>query len=215
MATKVIKAKFSDSRDAFLVSYCNQKSVLHIGAADYPYMEHKFNEGRLLHTKLKCSKLVAVDTSPEGCGFLEQKDFECHLAFDSLNSDAFDIVLVPEVVEHLTNYSELLQSLAEKFPKSEMVITTPNPFSIKRTLEAYLGYERYHPDHLSYISYTNLSTALDRMGFEIKDVIGTFLPRVKITKKIRFSKWIARYKPLLSDNLIYICGEKKYEDNSY
>ena len=150
---------------------------------------------------------MALDTSIEGCSFLNNQGFEMCTNIDALISD-YDTILIPEVIEHVGNYFEMLSIFTKKFPNSEFIIITPNPFSAKRTIEAYLNYERYHPDHLSYISYSNLNTAMTRLDFKIDRVIGTFLPREKLTKKIKFASWIASKRHALSDNLIYICSKK-------
>ena len=206
MSVLVPEVRYVDNRDEFIQSYVKEKVVCHIGAADAPYAEKKFNNGDLLHPKLdKAKRLIAVDLDEESNIFFRSKGYEAYNSLEQMGDVKLDLIVATEIVEHVYNLVDFLSDLRKVCSEhTELLITTPNPFSIKRTIEAFSGYERYHPDHLSYISYTNLLKAFSESNFEAIDFMGTCLPKQNNSKKNLFGQFMSKRRPLLSETIMVI-----------
>ena len=125
-------------RDNFLCEYTRGKSILHIGCVDSGFIQEKFQNGDLLHLKLgkEVKELYGIDIDCDGIEFLKDKGIkglEC-LDISTTNSSLprCDIVLVGEVLEHLTNPGLFVESVANiaKRNNSTVVITVPNAFDL-------------------------------------------------------------------------------------
>ena len=68
----------------------------------------------------------------------------------------YDVVLFPNIIEHLSNTGSALQNIKKIIHKeSYLLITTNNPFDILVLLKIFFNYESVHSEHASYYSYQN------------------------------------------------------------
>lgn len=171
-------------RDPWLVSLVAGKSILHVGCTDHPITRERVNEGRLLHQRLRdtAESIVGVDIDAEGIGRLGElmPELEFH-AFDAerldecpaLRGRQFDIVLCPDVLEHVSNDGLFLNAMRPFIREGgTLVITTPAAFSLKRFGAHLLGSEHVHPDHTAYYSVSTLSQLFGRTGYRPVEWLG-------------------------------------------
>ncbi|MBW1975519.1 MAG: methyltransferase domain-containing protein [Deltaproteobacteria bacterium] len=106
-------------RAGFILERIRGKKVLHIGCADWPWTENKVKNGALLHQKMVgvASKLVGLDLAREGVAIMQEAGIENLYvanvemsAYDYLQ-DKFDVVVVAEVLEHILNAGNVLESI--------------------------------------------------------------------------------------------------------
>lgn len=162
-------------RGAVLGNFCSGKRVLHVGCADWPITNLKSS----LHLALDqvCAQLDGVDPHTEALDQLAP-----HVKgrlFSSLDqiTDSYDLVLVPEVMEHVPNVSDFLAQL-EKIDAGAFLISVPDAFQCRgRHFDYLAGSETFvevvHPDHNAwYTPYTFANTIrkysnlqLDQMWF--------------------------------------------------
>ena len=91
-------------------------------------------------------------------------------------SDTFDVIAAGGVIEHLPNPGLFLTGVKRLFhDHTEMIIETPNVFSLHRFLLALGRMEYVHPDHVCYYSYTTLRNLLNMHGFVIKEEVACIL----------------------------------------
>ena len=145
-----------------LRSLCQGKRVLHVGCADWPITDPKTS----LHLQLEpvCATLDGVDPHVEA---LEQ--LAPFITKGSLFSDledatgSYDIVLCPEVMEHVPNVQDFLAQL-QAVDATTFLISVPDAFQCRGHHFDYLAdaqtfVEVVHPDHnVWYTPYTFANT---------------------------------------------------------
>ncbi|WP_066798474.1 glycosyltransferase [Sphingomonas soli] len=162
-------------RGAVLREFCAGKRALHVGCADWPITDLS----RSLHLFLEsiCASLDGVDPHTEALDMLRP-----HVKgglFSSLAeaTGSYDVVLVPEVMEHVANVEEFLGEL-QAIDAAEFLISVPDAFQCRgrhfdyvESTETFV--EVVHPDHnVWYTPYTFANTvqkysdlALEQMWF--------------------------------------------------
>jgi hypothetical protein len=159
-------------RDPFLKSISKNKSVLHVGCTDFPFAEVSMNNDTLLHKKLldETTMLVGIDIDKSGLAYLEKELPGLYLCGDLCNPDVreklfqyeIDLILVPDVIEHVPNqntFIEGLLALASSL-QAELIITTPHQSSFKAMLAVLAGLDFTHTDHRLIHNVTTLRTAI-------------------------------------------------------
>jgi len=173
------EAKYFGLRDPYLLKVCKGKSVLHVGCTDWPFVKQAFDDGTLLHSQLKgvTNNLIGIDIDVEGVQFMEKlipgKYISGNLTDSGIRkkilANSFDIILVPDVIEHVPNQYDFINGLIElsKETGSEIIITTPNVYALKSFLAALLGLDFTHTDHRLFHNETTLTTSF-RTDFKLE-----------------------------------------------
>jgi 2-polyprenyl-3-methyl-5-hydroxy-6-metoxy-1,4-benzoquinol methylase len=139
------------TRFDFFDKICKDKKVLHIGCAD----AMSFGIGHNLHAKLmnvaKNIHGMDIDTND-----LQQLKNMCPgTYFNSLKEcdKEYDIILVPEVLEHILNTKDFLDEIFSIASK-EVLITVPNILHYTKEMAQSETYslEIVHPDHKYWFS---------------------------------------------------------------
>lgn len=180
-------------KHSLLTSVVAGKNVVHYGCVDdeEDLIKHKFDTGRYLHTEVtKSSKsTIGIDLNKQAFGFLKKKlgidnivygDVEDPRTFE-INKKAFDktdILLIPDLIEHLNNPGNMLQGIKDYFPaKVKIVILTPNPVAWYNFLATLLGKEIYTPYHTMYYTTESLEILLNRYGYKITKILPVTSPK--------------------------------------
>jgi hypothetical protein len=144
----------SVDRVKWLLERCQGKVAVHVGA------------GGRLHTELQkvCKHLYGVDKEPlDGC---VQVDLDWGLDVLPVLDDV-ELVLLPEVLEHLVNPGFLLRILREHYPTQPFIVTVPNAFSLQPRLAR--GIETVNGDHNCWYSYWTMKTLLYKCGLGVDE----------------------------------------------
>jgi hypothetical protein len=172
-------AKRTFDRVDFLLDLSRGKRILHFGFVDAPFSEERTKAGHLLHLKIRqvASYAYGLDIDEKSIDLYRKitSDLENSVldiihpqtGLDSL-ARKFDLVLFPEVLEHLANPGLALANLkqiCQLNPGSRLCITTPNAFSVAGLMAAVRDYELVHPDHYYYFSPCTLRKLLTDSGF--------------------------------------------------
>ena len=166
-------------RQDYLLTKCAGKRVLHLGAVDS-------YKGQIcgLHRQLMrvTDGLVGIDIDRDG---IEQaKAAGIHnIQYGDLEKleeldieDEFDVIAAGGVIEHLSNPGVFLEGIKRFFgSQTEMILTTPNAFSLHRFFLSLGRLEYVHPDHVCYYSYTTLRHLLESHGFVITEELAHIL----------------------------------------
>jgi 2-polyprenyl-3-methyl-5-hydroxy-6-metoxy-1,4-benzoquinol methylase len=166
-------------RERFLLDLCRGKRVLHFGFVDAPFSEERTKSGQLLHLKLRqtAAYMHGVDIDENSIalyrqitGDMDNSVVDIITPREGLEglANQFDLILFPEVLEHLINPGLALanlRQLCQLNPGAKLCITTPNAFSVAAFLSAIRDYELVHPDHYFYFSPTTLRKLLTDSGF--------------------------------------------------
>lgn len=177
--------ELTDNRKRFVVEFCKRKNVLHIGCVDTGIMERRMAENNHLHFQINtvANRLVGIDINEKGIEKLKQAGFDAYVV--DIGTDGqrltelvqgMDVIVIPEVIEHLNNVGQFLTNLRQCDFRGDILISTPNSFSypIIRTLSHKI--ELVHPDHNYYFSLTTLTTLLRKHSFEVMQYIMYYWP---------------------------------------
>lgn len=150
---------------------CQGKRVLHIGCADWPITDPATS----LHLALEpvCAQLDGVDPHVEA---LEQlAPYTKGRLYSRIEDvvDSYDIVLVPEVMEHIPNVAEFLEQL-QAIQAGTFLLSVPDAYQCRARHFDYLEatqtfVEVVHPDHnVWYTPYTFANTIRKYSGFDVE-----------------------------------------------
>lgn len=165
------------NRKDYLVDYCKSKSVIHIGCVGSGSVEERFRDGSHLHLRLGrvTSSLVGIDVNAQGIAAMKMAGFDKCLVKD-IERDGVDpelitntdVILVPEVLEHLSNPGHFLDHLKRLNYPGDIVFSVPNALSYRTAFYLKnMGIEFVHPDHHFYFSPTTLRSLFEKHGFSI------------------------------------------------
>ena len=99
-----------------------------------------------------------------------------------------ELVLVPELLEHLTNPGRFLRSL--HVYHCPILITVPNAFAVIGVQHMARGVENVHVEHVAYYSYWTLRRLVEQTGYAVEDFA-----------------W-CHGEPLSAEGLIFLVGEQ-------
>lgn len=152
---------------------CEGKRVLHLGCVDHPIFDPQKN----LHIQLEkhCAVLDGFDVNVEG--FERMRPFVKGTLLSKWEdiTEEYDLVLVPEVMEHVPNVQEFLGRIA-KIRTARVIITVPDAFQCFRrhfdyNRETNTFVEVVHPDHNCwYTPYTLTNTLKKYTDWAIESV---------------------------------------------
>src|SRR6266566_932509 len=154
-ASKLPKTQVVD-REAFILSNCRGKKVLHLGCVDSGLLTERLSSGRFLHAALATvsSELWGLDVDLKGIERLRHEGFErVHVgSAETMPADIprayFDVVLAGELLEHVSNPGLLLESAAACCsPSGGLLLTTPNGLRFSNVISGLISTEMVHPDH--------------------------------------------------------------------
>ncbi|BCA54475.1 hypothetical protein W02_16150 [Nitrospira sp. KM1] len=170
-------------REEYLESISRGKRVLHFGFLDSPFSEERLQSGELLHLKLKnaATWLYGIDNDQPAL------DRYRHLTGDRDNAAAdvqtelphgmaeraFDLILFPEILEHLGNPARALgnlRRLCRNDGATKLCVTVPNAYYTGALLRALRGEEIVHPEHYYYFSPATLRRLLSDAGFTVTEL---------------------------------------------
>jgi 2-polyprenyl-3-methyl-5-hydroxy-6-metoxy-1,4-benzoquinol methylase len=212
-------------RVSYILSACQGRRVLHVGCADAPYTQNRFEAGTLLHAAIEevAAEQYGIDLSEEGIAFLQRNGFK-NLAIanvedlrvhNPLGQDKYDVIVAGEIIEHLPNPGLFLDAIKPllKQPNGRLVLTTINATNAFRLTYMLLrGEEIVHPDHVSYYSRKTLIKLLTLLGFEVEDFAYFDIGQehsVHIQGRTRLLLWADRFgtwlRPEFSNGVMVTC----------
>jgi len=153
------------SRLKFISNNVKGKKVLHVGFVDWPITNSKKNN---LHLSIApiCEKLDGIDINitPEIVEMLLVPNGNIYSSWDDI-TDEYDIIIVPEVIEHVGNLEDFLTTL-NNF-SCQIIITAPDAYSLNKNFKEDINgfVERVHPDHNYWFS-----------PYTLKNVITKYMP---------------------------------------
>ena len=201
-------------RDRFVEQYCSGKRVLDLGSVGNETYAEEMQRGRWLFAKIQrqAAKAVGIDILAGPIAELRRQgyDIRCHdiERLDSFRAEGeFDLIVAGEVIEHLTNMHAFLEGVRLHMgQRTELLITTPNPFAFIRFLDALRRRERCRPDHVAWYSAKTLSQLLAQHGLRVRSVLFyCFLSRFKRSVPLSYlRRWASMLFPFLADGLMVI-----------
>jgi len=149
------------SRLDFLKSLVKDLKVLHVGFVDYPITKPKKN----LHLRIasECSRIDGIDpnASEEVKQILAVPNGDIYDAWVDVPND-YDIIIVPEVIEHVDNVALFLQQLDKV--RGKLIITAPCAYKLSNNFKEEQGVyiETVHPDHNCWYTPYTLKNVINK-----------------------------------------------------
>lgn len=199
-------------RGDLLVEWVAGRCVLHVGFADHvPLIASRVADGSWLHARLSrsASACLGIDINPEAVAVAQSLGFENVRLLDvfapearaALVGSAVDLVLVPDVIEHLPDPAAFLRRLVQCLPMAEFLVTVPNALSLRNAVQAIVGVERINTDHRAWFSPFTLLKVLADAGLEPQSLHGCPVSASRSVKG-RLLRALAQRRPIWSDVLL-------------
>jgi hypothetical protein len=188
------------------------RRVLHVGFADHvPLISNRVADGSWLHAHLSCSASMCqgIDIHPDAVNKARSLGFENVHVLDIFALDApatlvawgVDLVVVPDVIEHVPDPAAFLRRLAECLPAAEFVVTVPNALSLRNAVRAAAGLERINTDHRVWFSPFTLLKVLADAGLRAESLHGCPVSHAGSIKG-RLLRALTHWRPIWSDVLL-------------
>ncbi|MHC4060020.1 MAG: glycosyltransferase family protein [Planctomycetota bacterium] len=169
-----VSVRTIDDRINLFRKLCENKKVLHIGCTDNPIFEPETN----LHIQLSkfCRQLDGYDIDTQGLELLKQYVPGKYFNDVAQIRDSYDIMLIPETIEHVDDVKSFLEQLS-KIEFKKCLITAPNSFlpndngNHLKNDGVYVEY--VHPDHNCWFSPYTLKNCIQK--FTDWNVLQTYL----------------------------------------
>jgi Methyltransferase domain len=168
------------NRETVLSELVKQLKVIHVGCVDHlEIMPSKIEAGTWLHQILMKSsaRCLGIDINPAGISFLKEHYqiddlYVGNLAaerIEAIENDHWDYLLLPEVLEHISNPVSFLTSVREKYYPyiKKIIITVPNVFAYPEYKMASKNIELINTDHRYWFSPYTLLKVVNDAGFVI------------------------------------------------
>ena len=198
------------SRWDLILRRCTKRTVLHlgcIGETDRTRREklEALQSGLALHPHLMkvAAEVIGIDLDAEsielaklhlGVPGLFVGDVE-HLEKISLDR-TFDVILFGDLIEHLSCPGMAFDGIRRFMSiNSELIISTPNAFSLPANIKFSLGCWREGDEHVAAYSAFTLPTALERNGFRLTELFTCFdRPPQTLKRRILFSLGVPLFR---------------------
>jgi len=160
-----VSAEITDlSRLDVFSKLCQGQRVIHIGCADWPITDPNFS----LHVCLQpyCSTLDGLDTNKNALSSLrEHVKGNLYNLYEDVKGE-YDLILVPEVMEHVSDVCYFLSQL-DQIRAPSIVITVPDAFQCYKKHFHYsdassIFTEIVHPDHNCWYTPYTLSNVIKK-----------------------------------------------------
>jgi hypothetical protein len=149
------------SRLDFLKLLVTGLKVLHVGFVDYPITKPKKN----LHLKIadSCKRIDGIDpnATEEIKSLLSVPNGKIYDSWSDIPND-YDVIIVPEVIEHVDNVALFLNQLDQV--NGKLVITAPCAYKLSGNFreENGLYIETVHPDHNCWYTPYTLKNVINK-----------------------------------------------------
>lgn len=196
--TEKINVNSPKTRIQFIVTACQNRSVLDLGCYDETALIKNDTDTYLFAAIDKVSKShIGIDNSElipeEGIIFsntskIIKGDITNLIQYIPKN-ESIDIIIAGELIEHLPNTLGFFLSLKKDFPGVRLICSTPNTTSLSNIILAFFKRESCHKDHFQVYSIKTLNTLCRQANFKSWNIIPY---HVKYTEMILRSKGIKK-----------------------
>lgn len=165
-------------RIPYIAAACAGRRVLDLGAMDETAWQSKRGRGTWLHEEITrtAASVEGIDNSAlvpsEGLrtapnAVIKRGDVGDPGQLVAGLTDAPEVVVAGELIEHLENPLQFLRRIAaiQRLSGRTLLLTTPNATALHNVLIGLARRESTHHDHLCILSYKTLTTLCTRAGF--------------------------------------------------
>lgn len=208
-------------RVSFILNKAQGKRVIDVGVVGHTY--HADGPTTFAVTQLHraiadaASHAIGIDPTPDEMPALMQRHPELDLRLadveclgESLPVDPVDLVVMGDVIEHLSNPGRALDSVAPFLRGgAQVLITTPNAFGLPALVRYVLRRFRESPDHVTAHNRWTLANLLQRHGYQI-DAIYTGLDHPSGSITVRLGLPVLRRLAGMGGTLIVLASPRAH-----
>lgn len=201
------------------------KNVVHYGCIDdsADIIDSKIANNIYLHKLIteNAKRCIGIDMNTELMDYLKDKHHIDNIYYGNAEDPetfgcdrqllkSADILLIPDIIEHLDNPGKMLEGIKQYYPAHvRILIITPNPFSYLNFVFTLVRREFYNAYHTCYFSTNNMQVLLSHYGIRMNKVYPVFMPKdrsamVKITDRL-INRLLFMITPGFCDNYLYEC----------
>ena len=195
-----------------ILEICQDKDVLDVGCIGQDFY---YSNIEWLHNKIKniSKKLVGVDINKESIYELKKKQYIIYHKNELKDLRMkFDVIVISDVIEHVENPVQLLNHYSHFLKKmGKMIVTTPNPFSLRQTFNILLGNDiSVNEEHTMWIDPRTFLEILNRTHLSLESFYWLYeyykIDDLSVIKKILHYIYFLGYKirKYYSPNLMFI-----------
>lgn len=167
---KIYLTNIRESRFDFFVSICSGKKVMHVGCADAMAFKENSNLHIFLNESNAISTLDGLDINIETINKLNEICPGNYYTDYTQVKNEYDIVIVPEVMEHVPNIDLFLRDIFS-IKSKQYFITVPSVNAIQIFCDDCFTLEMVHPDHKVWFSpytlYNTVKPFLDSFDYSM------------------------------------------------
>ena len=204
------------SRIDLLVEISQGKNVIHLGCVDHDpdTVKKKLRHEKWLHAHLcnSATHCFGVDINAEGIRFLQEMGYADTSCLDILETDdtrltarSWDLLLVPEVLEHIGNPVDFLSRIHKKYRNIDrLVVTVPNAFTKSNFRNAGRGAEVINSDHRYWFTPYTIAKVVSQAGFRVERLLmcrSGIIKKRSLIKNLYYSAF-----PLIRSNIILVAA---------
>lgn len=206
-----------ESKHEAILSRCLGKRVLHLGCVgnnDYS-TEHKVAASpSTLHMKLSdCADVTGVDISADAVEEYRRSGICDNILIGDVEklgelglTPEFDLVVVGDLIEHLSNPGMMLDGVRALCTKeTRVILTTPHAFGLAPFLRHLTGTFREGLQHVLTFNAQNLTHLIERHGFRVEEC-GTCYQSESVNGSLVFTlgKMLFEKYPKLGGTLLVV-----------
>jgi cyclopropane fatty-acyl-phospholipid synthase-like methyltransferase len=180
-------------RAAHLVELARGRRVLDIGCVNHVTVPPSAAD---LHRRISAVAAACrgVDVLADGVESLQRDGYDATTAdvtapnFEARVGGGWELIVAGEVIEHLTEPCAMLDNARRVLaPDGQLVLTSPNPHSLRLTYESLRGRIVENVDHVTYLFPSGVAELADRTGFMLKSWRGArsdLGPRLPLRRRV-------------------------------
>jgi len=178
-----------DKRFSIIKKYIKDKKVLDIGCVQHDISN--IDNDSWLHGFIRkhAKDVVGIDIEKEGVNYLKNKGLDVRYedAQDFDLDEKFDVIVAGEIIEHLSNFEGFIKSMKKHMKdNSRIIITTPNPFFIRRFIDILLfgKLKARNEEHTCWLDEQSLRELMRRYDLRNEDTFFVVGGKARYANKI-------------------------------
>jgi 2-polyprenyl-3-methyl-5-hydroxy-6-metoxy-1,4-benzoquinol methylase len=197
----------------YLKSFVSGKSVLDIGVVEHDLTHINSKEWKHKSLKNWAKKILGVDILEDEVNYLNSIGYDvvCIDATSDANlGQKFDVVVIGDVIEHVSNPVNLMRFAASHIdPRGYVVVATPNPFFLKYVYQTLIdGTFIANAEHVSWVTPSLMLEICNRAGLKMVNyhlIVTRPKSLLKRALKNFLKKIVGAKSELFAPTFVYVC----------
>lgn len=180
-----LEAKHKEQRrENLIISIIKNKRIIHLGCLDHiPLIEEKIKNRTWLHGLItdEAKYCLGIDINKKGIDEVSEKLHIDNMIFGDIikdditeitNTDKWDYIVLGEILEHINNPVNFLQTIREKYKNhiNQILITVPNVLTLSSFKHLKNNFEVINSDHRYWFTPYTILKVLFEAGYNVSEI---------------------------------------------